>query len=265
MQGEFAIESFQSLLRILAIVCPLVFFAGFIDAVAGGGGVISLPAYLIAGLPAHFAAGTNKMANGIGTAMSVWKYMRGGKILWKVALSSTAGSLLGSYLGTRIALSIPENTLRIVMIAAIPLVAVFMLTKKDFGKEGRSKRELSAKATIALSFAIGVVIGCYDGLVGPGTGTFLILAYSGILGMDMLLSSGCAKVTNLASNVASMVVYFIGGKIIYLVALPAAAFSIAGNYLGARFALKNGSGFIRKVMFFVLALLIIKLIWDVTA
>jgi uncharacterized membrane protein YfcA len=265
MQGEFAVDGFQTLLRILAIVCPLVFFAGFIDAVAGGGGVISLPAYLIAGLPAHFAAGTNKMANGIGTAMSAWKYMKGGKILWRVALSSTAGSLLGSALGTRIALSFPENTLRIVIIAAIPLVAVFMLVRKDFGSENRPKRELSPKVSVLLSFAIGLVIGCYDGLVGPGTGTFLILAYTGILGMDMLLSSGCAKVANLASNVASMVVYLIGGKIIYLVALPAAVFSIAGNYLGARFALKNGSGFIRKMMFFVLALLLLKLIWDILA
>ncbi|MGI5898619.1 MAG: sulfite exporter TauE/SafE family protein [Christensenellales bacterium] len=265
MQGDFAIESFLSLWRILAIVCPLVFFAGFVDAVAGGGGVISLPAYLVAGLPAHFAAGTNKMANGLGTAMAVWKYMKGGKILWRVALFSTIGSLLGSAIGTRIALSFPENTLRMVMIAAIPLVAVFMLVKKDFGSEARPERELSSRASVALSFAIGLVIGCYDGLVGPGTGTFLILAYTGILGMDMLLSSGCAKVANLASNVASMVVYLIGGKIVYLVALPAAVFSIAGNYLGARFALKNGSGFIRKMMFLVLALLLAKLIWDIIA
>ena len=262
MLNEISINSTPELIKLLIIICPLVFFAGFVDAVAGGGGIISLPAYLITGLPAHFAAGTNKMVNGIGTTMSAWKYIKGGKVAWKIALISAGGSLVGSVIGTNLALLFREDVLRIIIITAIPAVALFLLLKKDFGKDEKPERKLTGKAEIIASAIIGLVIGCYDGLIGPGTGTFLILAFTGILGLDLLLSSGCAKLSNLASNIASMIVFMVSGKIIYMIALPAAAFSVAGNYLGAKFALKNGSKFVRKMLFVVLALLFAKLLFD---
>ena len=112
------------------------------------------------------------------------------------------------------------------------------------------------------AFAIGLVIGCYDGLIGPGTGTFLILCFSGVLGLDLLVSGGCAKVSNLASNLASGIVFLFNGKAMYSLLLPAMVFSVAGGYFGSKFAIKGGSKRIRKVMFLVLGLLFVKMIYD---
>lgn len=249
----------NELLQICVIVCPLCLLAGFIDSIAGGGGIISLPAYLLAGLPPYTAAGSNKFSACCGTLMAALKYMHGGKVVYKEALISGVGSLAGSVLGTLLALHIPEKALEYILLGALPLVALFLLLKKDFGQEpSKSKDDRLVKPAV-LAFVIGLVIGCYDGMIGPGTGTFLILCFTGILGYDLLTSSGCAKVSNLASNFASMVVYLFNGRVLFAVAVPAAICSIIGNMLGARFALKGGSKNVRKVMFVVLALLFIKI------
>ena len=112
------------------------------------------------------------------------------------------------------------------------------------------------------AIGIGLVIGCYDGLIGPGTGTFLMLCFTGLLGLDLLVSGGCAKVANLASNLASAAVYLFNGKAMYSLLIPAAICSIAGGWLGSRFAIKGGSKRIRKVMFLVLLMLLVKMIYD---
>lgn len=238
------------------IVCPLVFLAGFVDSIAGGGGVISLPAYLIAGLPVKLAAGTNKLANGCGTALASYKYARSGNIDWTAAIPAAVFSLIGSALGTSLAVKLPDKALEIIILAALPLVAVFLLFSKNLGiKEKPAKPK---NKTLFFSALIGFAIGCYDGLVGPGTGTFLTLAFSAVLGYTLLKSSGCAKIANLASNVASLIVYLNHGDVLFSVGLPAIACSMAGNYFGSRFAIKGGSQRIRIVMFVVLGLLFIK-------
>lgn len=249
-------------LRICLIVCPLVFAAGFVDSVAGGGGIISIAAYMLAGLPTHMAVGTNKSVMSFGTALATVKYFKSGKVILNVALVSAAGSVIGAYLGTSLALAVSERALKLILLAALPAVAVFLALRKDLGADESEMRRMSRAARLAASFGIGFVIGGYDGLIGPGTGTFLILAFSGVLRTDLLTSSGCAKVSNLASNLTSTAVYIIGGKVLYAVALPAVFFCMAGNWLGARYALRGGSRSVRKVMFFVLALLFAKIILE---
>ncbi|HWR22068.1 MAG TPA: TSUP family transporter [Feifaniaceae bacterium] len=244
------------------IVCPLVFLAGFVDSIAGGGGLISLPAYLLAGLPAHETLGTNKTAMSIGTFTAALKYLKAGQIDWRVALLSAAASFVGAMGGSTLSLMIPEQTLRIVMLAILPAVALFLLVKRNFGTASGTGRELSRRRTAAASILIGLVIGCYDGLVGPGTGTFLILAFSAFLGFDLLKSSGCAKVANLMSNIASMIVFLINGKVLFLLAIPAAAFASAGNYFGAKLAIKGGAKYVRYTVFVVIGLLIVKMAVD---
>ena len=138
------------------------------------------------------------------------------------------------------------------IIDALQIVLLGELNARNFNKAV----ECSA------AFAIGLIIGCYDGLIGPGTGTFLIICFSGILGLDLLVSGGCAKVSNLASNLASGVVYLFNGKAMYSILLPAALCSILGGWLGSRFAIKGGSKRIKKVMFLVLGLLFAKMIYD---
>jgi uncharacterized membrane protein YfcA len=241
------------------IVCPLVFIASFVDAIAGGGGVISLSTYLLAGLPPHFAAGSNKFSAAAGSGTACVKFIKNGVVNWRVALLSTAGSLVGAVIGARLALLLDEAVLKTIMLAALPCVAVVMVIKR----KPPVPKAYSRLKTSVLSALIGLVIGCYDGLVGPGTGTFLIIAFTSVLGFDLLLSSGCAKLSNFASNISSLIVYMINGKVVYALAAPAAACSMLGGYLGARFAIRGGSQKVRYVMFVVLALLFVKFGLDV--
>lgn len=239
------------------IVCPLVFLAGFVDSVAGGGGVISLPAYLLAGVPIKMAAGTNKFANGFGTALASYKYARSGNIHWPCAIPAAIFSLVGSAIGTELAIYLREDVLQIIVLAALPMVAVILFFARNFGTEERPAK--SAAQTLVLASLIGLVIGAYDGLVGPGTGTFLTLGFSLVLGYSLLKSSGCARIANLASNVASMVLHILEGNVLFLVGIPALLCSMLGNYLGSRFAIRGGSGKIKLLMFVVLGLLFIKI------
>lgn len=244
------------------IVCPLVLLAGFVDSVAGGGGVISLPAYLLAGIPVKLAAGTNKLANGCGTALAVAKYAKSGNIEWLCALPAGAGALLGAAIGSRIALLLPDRALQIVILAALPVAAVILFFARK--RTDEDTKQLPKSKILLFGGLIGFVIGIYDGLVGPGTGTFLTIAFSVVLGFGLLKSSGCARVANLASNVASLIVYLINGSVLFSVGIPAICCSMIGNYLGARYAIKGGSKKIRLVMFFVLGLLFLKTVLQVT-
>ena len=250
-------------LRTLLIVLPLIFLGGFVDSVAGGGGLITLPAYLMAGIPAHLAMGTNKVVNGFGTALASAKYFCGGKIRLRPAVIAGAGALIGAAIGTKIALLIPEDILEIMMLVALPCAAVLLMLKKDFGKENDAPaREYTPRETAVRSALIGLGLGCYDGLIGPGTGTFMIMAFTMALSMDLLTSSGCAKLANLCSNVASAVLFILSGKVFWLLALPAAACNMLGAYCGARYAMRGGSKKVRGMIFVVLGLLFVKMLCE---
>jgi uncharacterized membrane protein YfcA len=244
------------------IVCPLVFLAGFVDSVAGGGGVISLPAYLLAGLPVKIAAGTNKLANGCGTALSVYKYSKSGKIEWSCALPAAFGCLLGAAGGTSLAVSLPGEVLKIIILAALPIAALILVLIRR--KSDADEKALSRERIGHDSLLIGFLIGVYDGLIGPGTGTFLTIAFSVVLGFGLLKSAGCARTANVASNAASLVIFLSSGDVLFSVGIPAIACSMLGNYFGARYAIRGGSKKIRLVMFFVLGLLFVKTILQLT-
>ena len=248
--------------QMFLIVCPLTFLAGFVDSVAGGGGLISLPAYYLAGLPPVLAAGTNKLSACLGTVAASGRFIAGKKVDWPVALLAALGALPGSWLGTTLLQHIPENTIRIMMIAAIPLVAAVVLRR---GKRLEGVCRVPAAALRPISLFIGLVIGFYDGLVGPGTGTFLILMFTLVLGMEAVLASGTAKLVNLASNVASLTTLLLAGKVLVGLGIPAACCAILGNLLGAGMTIRKGTGFIRGMLMVVLALLLAKMVLDVVS
>jgi len=245
------------LLKMYLIVCPLVFLGGFVDSIAGGGGLITLPAYLMAGVPVHVAAGTNKVVNGCGAAMAGFRYFRSGKVRLRPALCAALGALFGGYFGAEVAKHLSESMLQGLMLIALPLVALFLALKKDFGQE---ERTYSRGYEIGVSLAIGLVVGCYDGIVGPGTGTFLLMAFSALLGMDMVTASGCSRVGNLASNAAAAASFILGGKVMWALVAPGAACSMLGNYCGVRFALRGGGKKIRGMVFVVLGMLFVKML-----
>ncbi len=250
----------EELFHIWVIVCPLVFLGGLIDAVAGGGGLITLPAYLLAGLPAHIASGTNKCGNMFGTLLSTGRFLKRGDVHIPSALAGMAGALMGAWLGARLNLIMPEQMLYYVMLAVVPVMAVFLLLKRDFGQENRSG-ELGRGQLMAMALGIGLVIGGYDGFFGPGAGTFLMLAFTGLCRFDLLTASGNTKVANSASNLSSLITFALAGKVMWSVGIPAALCGIAGNYVGSSLALKGGAKVIRPMFFVVLALLLARLLY----
>ena len=249
------------LLKLCLFICPLIFLGGFVDSVAGGGGLITLPAYLMAGLPVHLAAGTNKVVNGSGSAIASVKYFRSGKIQLRPSLWAAAGALAGASFGARIAMHLSDRVLQGLMLVALPVVAVFLVVKKDFGKDPE-ERDHIRQYIVLVSLAIGLAVGCYDGIVGPGTGTLLIMAFTALLHMDMVTASGSAKVANVASNVASAVAFILGGQVMWSIVLPAAACSILGNYCGALYAIRGGGQRIRIMIFVVLGMMFVKMLAD---
>jgi len=244
----------------LLIVCPLVFLAGFIDSIAGGGGLISLPAYYMAGVPPHVALGTNKMSSSIGMIFSTGTYLREGYVYKPLIPVSIAGALIGSWIGARSILLLDENILRWIMAIAIPLLALIIIFKKDLmspeTREFNKVREQTIAAIVALT------IGWYDGFFGPGAGTFLMLAFVGILKLDAVTACGNTKVVNFCSNIAALAVFIMAGTVNYALALPGAAFAILGNVIGARLTVKNGAKLIKPVMLVVVVILMITVVRD---
>lgn len=251
----------SELFRILIIVCPLVFLGGLVDAVAGGGGLITLPAYLLAGLPAHNAAATNKCGNAFGTFLATGRFLKRGQVHMPSAISGGIGALVGAWLGAKMNMIVPEQVLYYLMLAIVPVMAVFLLFKRNFGSEDHSDT-LSRGQLLVMALGIGLVIGAYDGFFGPGAGTFLMLAFTGLCKFDLLTASGNTKVANSASNLASLVTFALAGKVLWIVGIPAALCGIAGNYVGSSLALKGGAKVIRPMFFVVLTLLVIRLVYD---
>lgn len=243
----------------LLIVCPLVFCAGFVDAAAGGGGLISLPAYIFAGVPIHVAYGTNKFANCIGTSVACSKFFKSGNIKIKLGICSAVWALIGSWFGTQLVLILDEKYLKYCLMVILPIVAVFILFNRKFGTDEVEKNISNKKAVIYASL-IGLIIGAYDGFFGPGTGTFLVIAFTSILGLNIVTASGNAKLVNLSLNFAALIAYIMNGKVWFFIGIPAAVCAIAGNYLGAHVAIKSGAKAIKPIIVLVVLMLFVKVI-----
>ncbi len=241
------------------IVCPLVFLAGFIDAIAGGGGLISLPAYLLAGLPPHMAIGTNKLSSAVGTTVATAQYASKGYMLWTMALPSCILALLGSWVGSQLSLLVPDRAFMIVMLIALPLIAFYVFTHKTLARD--AEPSITTRTWIVV-LASAFFIGMYDGFYGPGTGTFLMLLLTGMAHLTLRQSAGITKVINLSSNIMSLCVFLLNGTVVLQLGLAAAVFSVAGNYLGARSFIKKGETIARPVIITVLTILIVKVIYD---
>ena len=242
-------------------VCPLVFLAGFVDAIGGGGGLISLPAYLLAGVPTHFALATNKLSSASGTLISTIRICRSIRIRWKLALPAVVCALVGSYIGTNLSLLTDERILQYILMIVLPVAAFFVLRKNSLVSE--KPKRLDEKKEMAISWISAFLIGIYDGFYGPGTGTFLILIFMGLAHMTSLEAAAYTKIINLSSNISSLLTFLLSGQVVLPLGFAAAVFSIAGHYTGAGMVLKNGTKIIRPIILAVLVLLFIKIIFNV--
>ena len=241
------------------IICPLVFLAGFVDAVAGGGGLISLPAYVIAGLPIHNAIATNKLSSSMGTALTTVRFALRGFIPWKQAVLCVIAAYLGSTGGARLALLVSDHYFRILMLFILPCTAFYITRTHALNEE---QAPFSARKTLLISLGAALIIGLYDGFYGPGTGTFLILLLTGLAHMKLSQANGTAKAINLATNLAALVVYLLNGKVLLLLGLAAGCFGLAGNYIGSRCFEKGGSKIVKPLMLTVLVIFFIKVVYE---
>jgi len=237
---------------VVLMVCFGVFCASFMDAIGGGGGIISLPTYLLAGLPMHYALGTNKLSSCIGTVASTVRYVKNGYVDWFLGIPSIALALVGAHFGTKLHLSIDERYLKLVLLFVLPVIAVILLKKKELPEE---RKPLNKWLRRGIIWSASLVFGAYDGFYGPGTGTFLLLSFCYLAKIDVRTASGNVKLVNLASNVGALFTSLAAGKVLIPLGLAAALFSTAGQYLGAGLALKNGSRIVRPVILIVIILL----------
>ncbi|MEN9903967.1 MAG: hypothetical protein RLZZ555_532 [Pseudomonadota bacterium] len=237
------------------------FFAGLVDAVVGGGGLIQLPALLSqfpqVAIPTLF--GTNKLASIVGTSSALWRYARRITIPWAVVLPATLAALLGAWLGAAFTAWLPREAMRPLVLVLLIAVAVYTFWRKDLG-HAETRALLPADRWRAA--LLGLVIGFYDGFFGPGTGSFLIFGFVRLFGMDFIRASASAKVINAATNLSAIAFFASHGPLMWGVAALMAVFNLAGAQVGTAIALRRGAGFVRVAFLLVVALLIAKLAWD---
>ena len=242
------------------IICPLLFLAGLVDSIGGGGGLISLPAYMLAGLPVHMAIATNKLSSSFGTTLSTVRFIRKGLVNIRLAIPSVAAAMLGSSLGAKLSLSVSETAMKYVLFAVLPLAAFFVLNRHLFRDGGQAAA--ADRRTLAVCIASAFVIGGYDGFYGPGTGTFLIIAFTVFARMAVGPANAQAKVINLTANITSLTVFLLNGQVLFPLGLAGAACSMAGNWVGSGLALSRGTRIVRPVILIVLALLLAKIVFE---
>ncbi len=241
------------------IVCPFLFLAGLIDAIGGGGGLISLPAYLIAGLPPHAAVATNKMSSTCGTTLATFRFIKNKLVNFKLAVPSVIAAIAGSSIGANLSLLVNEDIMLYVMVAILPICAFLVLNKKLFHDGGEDEVILNKRTYITATVA-AFIIGMYDGFYGPGTGTILIIAFTIFAKLSIKTANAQAKIINLTSNITSLIIFLLNGEVIFTVGLAAAACNMVGGYIGAGLVMKNGAKIVKPSIIFVLILLALKVI-----
>jgi hypothetical protein len=249
----------------LILLCGFSFLAGFVDAIAGGGGLIQLPACLILFPTAPLVAmlGTNKMASFCGTSAAVARFSRSVRLDWHVVGPAAGTAFVFSMLGSRTVSVLNPNVLRPVVLGLLIVAAVYVYVVKDIGLEHRPLHTRVRGRWLGM--LVGAALGFYDGFFGPGTGSFLILIFASLFGFEFLVASGSAKTVNCATNLASLIYFVATGQVLYRLAIPMAVCNVLGSMVGSHLAILKGSRFVRVVFLVIVAGLIAKLGRDMFA
>ena len=249
-------------LETIALLVLAAFAAGWIDAVVGGGGLIQLPALLLVPQVAPVQAlATNKLASIAGTATSSLTYYRRVKPDLRTALPMAGLALAGSFGGAAVATVLPTEVFKPIIVVALAAVAVFVAVRPKLG--AATSLRFTGRRHLVVACALGIVIGFYDGMLGPGTGAFLVIALVSVVGYDFIASSAKAKIVNFATNLGALALFVPTGAVVWGLGLCLAAANVAGSYLGSRTAIAKGTGFVRAVFLVVAGALIVKLGHDV--
>lgn len=247
----------------IILLCVAAFAAGFVDAIVGGGGLIQTPMGLILlpQLPVSTVVGSLKIPAFSGTAFAAAQYVKKVTINWKLLLPMMALAMLASFAGSTLLTQMHNDFMKPVLLVVLSLVAIYTFVKKDFGQH--KEKAHSPTTHIIYSLLISLVIGFYDGFIGPGAGSFLVLAFVVLMGYDFLHASANAKMVNLATNFGSILLFVLKGKIIWAIAIPMALCNAAGGFTGAKLAINKGNKFIRIFFLIIVTGTLIRFAYDV--
>lgn len=250
-------------ISILIFMAIASLFAGFIDAVVGGGGLIQFPSFMIlfpnSSIPTAF--GTNKIAGLSGTSIAAFQYAKRVTFNWKLLLITAFSSFVFSFIGAKLVSRIDVNILKPFIFFMLIAIAIYTFKKKDFGSF--ATKVLSDKKKYLFGFLLGIIIGFYDGFLGPGTGSFLVLGFVALLGFEFLEASAYAKIINCITNISALYVFLSQGNYILEIAIIMAVSNISGSIIGTRMAILKGNQFIRKLFLLVVGIMIIRYGYDV--
>lgn len=244
----------------LLIICPFMFIAGYVDAIAGGGGLITIPAYLLAGVPIHQAIATNNLGSGLGMSATVWRFAILGYFKGTLCTIAVIFGLIGTVCGAYLSLLTPDRLLLYILLFILPFVGIYVFKNKDLTKN--DDHPLPKRKTYILLGITSLVIGAYNGFYGPGSGTFLLLLFTGLVHLPLMQAAGAAKIANYSMNIGAIIVFLINGKVLILLGLIAGVFSFLGNYFGSKYFAQKGSKAARPIILVVVCLFMVKLVHD---
>lgn len=247
----------------LLLLCTLAFVAGFVDAIVGGGGLIQTPGSLVilSSFPVATVIGSMKIPSFSGTFFAARQYLKKVAIRWKLLSILCSVAFFASFAGSQLLTVVSNSFMKPVLLVVLTFVAIYTYTKKNFGL--KKENATAPKKEWLYAAGISLVIGFYDGFIGPGTGSFLILAFIALLHFDFLQASAYAKLVNLSTNLGSIALFMVKGKIIWLIALPMAACNALGGAIGARVAIARGNRFIRVFYLIVVIGTLVRFMYDV--
>ena len=249
-----------SLIELLTMFV-LIGFAGFVDSIAGGGGLITIPTYLSIGVPPDLVLGTNKTVSTTGTSVAILRFVKNKAIYWKLMTGAILLSMLGSFLGAQLSVYLSRELMTGILVAVIPIILVLQKKISRVAAQGtqvdKDSKHIAIRAAI-----VGFVIGAYDGIFGPGTGTFLIIAFVLLLHMNYKEASANGRIINYISNLSAFFVFLTSGRIQWEVAGIAIFAAMIGNYLGSGLVLKKADRIVKPVFQIVLVGLLSKCIYD---
>ncbi|MEO8515305.1 MAG: TSUP family transporter [Flavobacterium sp.] len=249
--------------NILIFLCCAAFFAGFIDAIVGGGGLIQTPIALIL-LPNYAVStlvGSLKIPAFSGTSFAAYQYLKKVTMNWKLLLIMSVIAFTSAFIGSTLLTHVSNDFMKPLLLVVLSLLAIYTFMKKNFGQS--QEKNLSLNQQLLYAVIISIIVGFYDGFIGPGTGSFLVLAFISLLGFDFLHASANAKMVNLATNFGSICLFILKGKIIWLLAIPMAICNAFGGWIGAKLAIKKGNEFIRVFFLIVVVGTLIRFAYDV--
>ena len=245
---------------VFLIVCPLVLLAGLVDAIGGGGGLISLPAFMIAGVPIHMAVATNKLSSTCGTTLATLRFIKAKLVNFKLAVPTVLAGMAGSFLGAKLSLIADDDMMKYVLFVILPVTAFIVLNKKIFVADDKDGELVLTKKMVCIASIAALIIGVYDGFYGPGTGTFLIIVLTVFGKIPMKRANGQSKLINWTTNITSLVVFLFSGQVIIVLGIAAAVCNMIGAWIGSSLVMTKGSGIVRPCILLVLVLLFLKVV-----